>query len=426
MFLIRFTLTCSVILLASSAHAQVKQSRLDNGFTELASEHLTLVTDLPIDDEIRQLVDAFEVAMPQWQDYFGIEKIDEAPWRATVYLMGDRPKFVEAGYLTPELPPFLEGYQAGDRLFVCEQPSAYYRRHLLLHEGTHWYMARLFGGAGPPWFMEGTAELLATHSWDGKELRMGIIPPNNEGVPYWGRMGIIRDDFAQNRAPSLEKILRYDNTAHRQVEPYAWSWAAIHFFLNNPRTSVLLKELVGSKLDYSPKLTQNFFKRLKSEWPQIRVEWSGFISDFDLGAIPTKAIPRFTETEVPLQNSAQITIDADHGWQSSGVEIQRGKKIHIQATGSYVVGKDRVPLVCEPQGLSLQYHRGQRLGKLMAAIAEIPATEQAQTTRWTPIPVGRVLEFTPEVSGILFLKINEDVSGLSDNSGSLDVSIEAK
>ncbi len=426
MTLVRFALINLVMLYASVVHAQVKQSRLENGFTELASEHLTLITDLPIDEEIRQLVEVFEIAMPQWQAHFGKEYPSADVWRATVYLMGDRPKFVEAGYLTPELPPFLEGYQASDKLFVCEQPSPYYRRHLLLHEGTHWFMARLFGGAGPPWFMEGTAELLATHSWDGKELKLGIVPPDNDAVPYWGRMGIIGNDLDQKRAPSLEQILRYDNTAHRQVEPYAWSWAAVHFFLSNPRTSAVLKELVGSKLDYSPKLTQGFFVRLKKDWPRIRVEWTGFISDFGLGALPGKAIPRFTENEVPLANTVHITVDADHGWQSSGVMVKQGQTLHVQAKGKYVVGNEGVLLVCEPQGLSLKYHRGQRIGKLLAAIVDLPKTEETHTTRWTPIPIGKDLEFTTLQSGILFFKMNEDVSALSDNNGTLEISIESK
>ena len=47
----------------------------------------------------------------------------------------------------------------GAELWLHDQPTAYYRRHLLLHEGTHVFMASFLGGCGPGWYMEGTAEL---------------------------------------------------------------------------------------------------------------------------------------------------------------------------------------------------------------------------------------------------------------------------
>ena len=58
---------------------------------------------------------------------------------------------------------FLHGLSTGSDLWLYDQPSAYYRRHLLLHEGTHAFMGKFLGGCGPGWYMEGTAELFGTH-----------------------------------------------------------------------------------------------------------------------------------------------------------------------------------------------------------------------------------------------------------------------
>ena len=89
-------------------------------------------------------------------------------WRMTGFLMKDKARFAERGLLPGDLPPFAHGYSRGRNLWLYEQPSDYYRRHLLLHEGTHGFMNTILGGCGPPWYMEGMAELLGTHRWRGR------------------------------------------------------------------------------------------------------------------------------------------------------------------------------------------------------------------------------------------------------------------
>ena len=58
-------------------------------------------------------------------------------WHAQAFIMLDRDRFTANGLIPAELPDFPYGFQFGDRMWVSEQPSGYYRRHLLLHEGTH-------------------------------------------------------------------------------------------------------------------------------------------------------------------------------------------------------------------------------------------------------------------------------------------------
>ncbi len=88
-----------------------------------------------------------------------------ADWRIRGCLMREKRPFAACGLLPAGLPPFRHGFSRGRQLWLNEQPTAYYRRHLLLHEGTHAFMDAMFGGCGPPWYMEGMAELLATHSY---------------------------------------------------------------------------------------------------------------------------------------------------------------------------------------------------------------------------------------------------------------------
>ena len=152
----------------------------------------------------------------------------------TAYIIQDKDAFRRAGLLPESLPPFLHGYQREAEMWVYEQPSDYYRRHLLLHEGTHAFMKWALGGAGPPWYMEGMAELLATHRWQDGNLVLGTFPQHRDETPYLGRIKIIREEMAAGRGKTLEEIMRYDDRAHLNVEPYAWCWGQPHSSTASP------------------------------------------------------------------------------------------------------------------------------------------------------------------------------------------------
>src|SRR5262245_47315754 len=141
---------------------------------EISSKHLTLYTDLPAGAEIDALPVLFDQAVPQWCAYFGIDDNQRvAAWRMRGYLMQARAHFAADGLLPADLPNFLNGYTRGDQLWLYNQTSDYYRRHLLLHEGTHAFMAEIRRLVGPAWMNEGMAELLATHRLEDGRLMLG-------------------------------------------------------------------------------------------------------------------------------------------------------------------------------------------------------------------------------------------------------------
>ncbi|MEO8497970.1 MAG: hypothetical protein ABI614_23125, partial [Planctomycetota bacterium] len=204
------------------------------GIRKLAGKHLTLYTDLPEIPAVEELPQVFDAAVPQWSEYFGVDAATAESWRQVGYLMQDKTRFVTAGLLPNDLPPFLHGYQRGSELWLYEQPSDYYRRHLLLHEGTHGFMKRFLGGAGPPWYMEGTAELFGTHRWESKQLTTSWFPKDKELTSYWGRIKVVQDEVRAGSGREITNILHFDKTAHLKVEPYAWSWALAAFFDSHP------------------------------------------------------------------------------------------------------------------------------------------------------------------------------------------------
>jgi hypothetical protein len=81
--------------------------------------------------------------------------------------------------------------------------------------------------------------------------------------------------------------------------------------------------------------------------------------------------------------------------------------------------------MCEPGGVTIRYHQGQPLGKLLAAISDLDGPPPTLTPLARPLPIGLANEFKPEHTGTLYLKINEAASGLHDNRGDLRVTLHA-
>lgn len=102
--------------------------------------------------------------------------------RLTLALYATRDRWARALQADGQfVPPNAGGYYApGPRkVYAWAQPSAYFTRHVLIHEATHqfhWLAAT--GNATPsaPWYYEGLAEYFGMHDWDGRRLRTGVVP----------------------------------------------------------------------------------------------------------------------------------------------------------------------------------------------------------------------------------------------------------
>src|SRR5262245_32408871 len=396
------------------------------GIRRLEGQHLVLYTDLPAAKEVDELPQVFDAAVPLWCSYFAIEPSKLADWKLVASIMKDRDRFVGAGLYPQRLPDFQFGFNIGSQIWVYEQPSAYYRRHLLLHEGTHAFMLRWLRGAGPPWYMEGMAELLGTHQWAGGKLTLGIMPARKEDVPYWGRIKIIKDEVAAGRPLSLIDIMRYDAHAHLQVEAYAWCWAASSFLDQHPLTQSAFRALKTDTRDRTLEFSKRFYEQVKEHWPAIVEDWQIFVFECDYGYdIPRAAIQHKPIVELP-PSGATIQLATDRGWQSTGYRLEAGKTYRISATGQFVLGKAPKPWPCDAGGVTIHYHQGKPLGMLLAALGDLDGDAPPITPLVTPQPIGLTAEIEPTTSGTLYLKINEPASGFADNSGTLSVTIRAK
>jgi len=430
---------CTSIALADAPTGDVldpviEQAVAAAGIRKLEGRHLTLYTDLPADKEVDDLPRVFDLAVPAWCEYFGVQPTEVADWRMRGHLMGDRAAFRTAGLLSDDLPNFRNGYSRGSQLWWDDQqwsgqqwdsqPAIYYRRHLMLHEGTHGFMNRTYGGCGPGWYMEGMAEMLGTHRLTGDGLQLGYFPARRQDVPKLGRIRLVQKRVATSGVRSIAQIFSTNNRSHLKNEAYAWCWALAKFLDMHPRYQARFRSMPRHVTD--PNFTQRFLSEFRDDWPQLCQEWRLFagtlVHNHDLVGTAIDFQPG-----QPLETgTARCQIETNRGWQSSRVTLLAGKTYSLRASGRYQLAQTPAIWWCEPGGVTIRYHRGSPIGLLQAAIVPEPTNQTPKPSPLlSPIDVGTAAKISPAVSGTLYLRVNDSPGELADNRGQVEVTISA-
>jgi hypothetical protein len=265
------------------------------------------------------------------------------------------------------------------------------------------------------------AELLATHRLDGKKLSLGYFPHNADEVSKWGRIEIVQSAYAARRAKTLSGISAYGGTLHSGLEPYGWCWSAAAFLDGHPRYRDRFRQL------HRHVAADDFERRIADFLALDRAgldeDWQLYVANIDYGYdFRRMHVERSAGT--PLDSkSATVTVQADRGWQSTGIALDPGRKYHLRAAGQYVIAVDEKPWVSEPGGVTIRYHHGQPLGILLAAVRGDEPKNNGASGLIKPIVVGRARTLVVDHPGTLYLRINDSAGRLDDNSGSASVEI---
>ena len=407
--------------------ASIQPARIDPtalqkaGIRRLAGKHLVLYTDLPSSPAVDELPGVFDQAFGQWCDYFGLDAAAHDDWRVTGFLIKDKALFGRLNLMPVGDPPFLHGYSQGDRLWLYEQPSDYYRRHLLLHEGTHSFMDMLLGGSGPPWYMEGVAELLGTHRLKNGKLSLNYFPAARLEAPLWNRTKIVADAVAAGRQRSFEEVLSYGPRAHLDKEPYGWSWTAAVLLDRHPRYRDRFRQLHKNVLGSD--FNERFRRLIGDDWADMTAQWQAFVAELEFGHDVARTTIRLRPAEALAAGGKTVRVEADRGWQNSGIELKAGRKYKLTARGRYQVADKPRIWWCEPGGITIRYYRGRPLGILLATVYP-HQTGDGRNPFQQPITVGLGTTITPRADGVLLFKINDSPAELHDNAGQLQVRIE--
>ena len=399
------------------------------GIRIIESKRLRLLTDLPKGniDSIPALADRL---FDKLEQFFGKlpSAMDGSDYQVTGHVIGNEENFQQAGLMPRESFTFQHGRHLHYQFWMNAQNDDYYQRHLLLHEFVHCFMTCESGmlDIPPLWYIEGMAEYFATHtiSADGKS-DFAIMPYNYDDFAGWGRIFAMQQ-FSQNQQ-DFPGVPTYAATMPAVVSgavddmDYAWWWAVCWMLHRHPVYSRDLEELTKARSRVA--FLTAYDDLFATHGQRLQEDWLLFIESLTEGFDPKRSFPvRHPADNTSIvgdsESEAVVHIEADHDWQSSGIIVSAGEQVSFTCEGRYQVANDPTPWISEPQGITIEYYRGNPLGQIIAVIVSNDAT--VITRR---IPIGRKAKVDAPVTGRIWLQINDSPARRSDNSGTATIHI---
>ena len=394
------------------------------GIHVLESRRLILLTDRD-PESVRDLPPLADKCFQHLKDVCGPLRPSRSglEFQAIGCLMSDFELFQSMGLVPGPVVEMQHGQQFGYRFWMRDQAEDYYRRHLLLHEFVHVYMTCDTGLNDIPdgWFMEGAAEVFATHTTADGRAVFGVLPKKFAGFEGWGRISTIRRrrvdrvpaNFAIQPIPAIN-LVQYPRGSLAQDEArYSWWWALSWMLCNHP--------------DYAAHWTGICHSRGKDEFqrqvadlnaqhaPRVSSDWLLFAESLSEGFDTQRSFPQHRNSEVLSPH--ELTLQATLGWQDSGWILTAGQRLAIECSGKCVMEQTAGPWYAEPNGITLEYNKGRPLG-------EVVAVQVGSETDWISrrIVIGKNGIITASRPGRLWLQINDDAGARAGNSGSYQVS----
>jgi len=401
------------------------------GIRRYESKHLVLYTDIPA-ELARPLPPLMDQAYAALEDYFGPLPPDRErkDFQMVGHIMADRGLFQEAGLIKDDAQILLEGVYRNQQFWMKDQPIDYYRRHLMVHEGVHCFMV---ANPNPTnrfvWYMEGMAELFRAHQTDrdGK-TRFRLFPSDRDTFGGLGWIRLVDEDRRSTGLRTIEAVTALQVNDCQKYNAYAWSWSLCAFLDGHPRYRDRFRR-IGSLVTSRSDATLELQKVFQDDWPQLSEEWLVFAGNLCYGYDIARTVLDLSPGQ-PLEKAGgtvDLDVAADRGWQSSGILLEPGLTYAISASGRFVVATEPKPWESEPQGVSIRYHAGQPVGKLVAAIrSQILGEAPPYTTMLTVLPIGREARLSPRIAGTLYFRVNDFWNELADNSGSVQVKVQVE
>ena len=389
-----------------------------------SGKHLRLVTDVDDESFVDELIASFDAAVPLWEKFWNLPTGTLQDWKVDAYVMKNASRFRREALLDYRVPEFPFGYSIGNEVWVNVQPSEYYTRHLLLHEGVHSLAYEQFGGAGPAWFVEGTAELLATHRGSAAGIEIGVVPGNRRDFAYWGRFKRMSQLRNESRIPSLETVMKYQANLKGDVEAYGWSWALASMLYAYPKYRDVFFEAARHGQDSPTEFNRWCYRRLGNEWPIVQARWRNLAQDFDYGFDWNREQIGISKQD-PLWDGSELNLNvaSGSGWQSIGVRLSQGVTINLQATGEVILDDVPKPWISKPPGVTIKYANGKPLGQVIARLVPLLDEKDEFVTPLETIAVGEEANLEIEQPCWLLLRVNDEVSDLANNRGDYQVTL---
>lgn len=147
------------------------------------SVHYVLTSEGP-EEETHELSRVLEAAWPLFEGFFGAAPKLTKGERLRVRFFESPAAMKRAIVAAGGVAPDAGGYYCpvARTAYAWRQPSRWYTRTLVLHEAAHqFHLLGAGAGAGTKapasWWQEGLAEHVSSHTWDGRTLKLAVVPP---------------------------------------------------------------------------------------------------------------------------------------------------------------------------------------------------------------------------------------------------------
>ena len=296
------------------------------------------------------------------------------------------------------------------------------------HEVIHAYCFQTFGTAGPDWYREGMAELLAMNATPRKgavcrERNLDALGDDKD--PSLRRI-LTRTDVTNSIADLIgQKALQKDGVEF-DITPledwststspamlnahvaYAESWALCYLLYHNPNYQRRFR-MVGKHLLTNPRarfedafgpMMENIDFELKQLAQHMgdgyradlsRWEWNQSFSEINIG------------------RKISLKLKAMAGYQATGIKVKPHEKYEIQATGEWIVHRD------EPGTTANGNLDGN--GKIEAVLLKDFSLHSSQV-------IGEAATYHSTKDGHLYLRCHDNWRQLADNRGVIKVHIK--
>jgi len=398
------------------------------GISEFQSQRFRLLVDRLQEGEREEfanlpaLMEEFLAWVQQtWPELAVVVPLESRP--LTGLVMRERAMYRQAGLLPEDLGDLSHGIARGQEFWMLDQPTAYYRAHLLLHELMHCLLNQQ-PHQWPVWFQEGVCELVGNHepaTTPGQRTKFAVMPGQAQVAGGFGRIQILQQEMAQGRMRTLADVQKLNlNNFYPHKASYGWSWALCDFLTRHPQTAAEFPRLFRHRTARA--FAIEFDRLVPRDDRRLQADWFVFVQGLEPGYDFARS--RIDWDEMTASDSLAGAVEpgkrlqADRNWQRSGWQVQPGERYRITAEGSCVLATTPEPWVSEPQGVSIEYYAGRPLGEVQMAVFHpaVPGPEQSSGFEQV-IPIGRGTEFTAEQAGELFFRINDAPSQRGDNSG---------
>lgn len=257
------------------------------------------------------------------------------------------------------------------------------------HEAVHAFCSQTFGSAGPVWYAEGMAEM--GNYWKPGNLAVDIDP-------------VVINYLTTARPKKMADIVAAGQITGDSWRAYAWRWALCHLLASNPNYSRRFKTLGVNLMAKKEDSFETAFGEYRKE---ISFEYDQFVKNFDNGYRVDLCVWDWKTKAKPLSPGklAKQTIKAKSGWQATRLRVEANTSYDIIAEGTWK---------CDPLNETDADGGNNGKGRLIGVVLNDYQLSE-------PFVLGRKSTFVAPSDGHLFVRCEDDWSGLSDNEGELKV-----